>query len=66
MADLSPVEQAEQAMREALANLFEKMDAAAQLGVDVSALVGELAQHAVSQAEAAGEEISPLVKMLFS
>ena len=66
MADLSPVESAEQAMREALANLFEKMDAAAQHGVDVSAVMGELARHAIAQAEAAGEQISPLVKMMFS
>ena len=53
-------------MKQALANLFEKMDEAARQGVDVSAMMGELARHAISQAEAAGEEISPLVKMLFS
>ena len=66
MAELYPGELAEQAMKQALANLFEKMDEAARQGVDVSAMMGELARHAISQAEAAGEEISPLVKMLFS
>jgi hypothetical protein len=52
-------------MREALADLFEKMDAAARLGVDVGALMGEIARHAIEAAEQAGETVSPLAKMMF-
>lgn len=59
-------EQAERLVREALAQLFVRMDEAAWLGVDVSLIMGELARHAIEQAEAAGETVSPFVKMMFS
>ena len=64
MSELTP-ELAEAAMREALATLFERMDTAARLGVDVGALMGEIARHAIEAAEQAGETVSPLAKMMF-
>ena len=62
---MTPVE-AEQAVRDRLADLFGAMDEAAKVGVDVSAVMGEILKHAIAQAEAAGETVSPFVKMMFS
>lgn len=56
----------EQTMRVKLAELLEAMDAAAQVGVDVQQIMGEIVRHMMAQAEAAGVEVSPLAKMLFS
>jgi hypothetical protein len=58
--------EAEQVVRDRLADLFGAMDEASKLGVDVSSMMGEILRHAIAQAEAAGETVSPFVKMMFS
>ncbi len=58
-------EQAEALVKERLTELFAAMEQAAGLGVDVDSIMGELGRYAIAQAEAAGESVSPLAKMLF-
>ena len=65
MSEPADAVEAEAEVKQRLADLFESMGRAQAFGVNVEAIMGEIARHAIAQAEAAGEQVSPIVKMLF-
>ena len=65
MAEPKNAAEAEAEVKARLADLFDAMGRAQTFGVNVEAIMGEIARHAIAQAEAAGEQVSPIAKMLF-
>ena len=59
-------EEADLKLRGKLAELFQTMSEAADAGVDVGYVWGEIMRSMIVQAEAAGAEIPPMLKMIFS
>ena len=58
-------EEADLKLRAKMGELFETMNEAAEAGVDVGYVWGEIVRSMIVQAEAAGAEIPLMLKMAF-